>query len=380
MPRPRKLLPRYLRHTSGRARALWNDSTGPRIRLLPGAFNSTESLQAFARLQLEIATAPELPARTSAGPTLVEILLPYLRHAEPYYGPGSELKAIKSALKTARELYGREPIAEFGPKRLAAVREAFIRKGWARQYVNRQVGKIIRAVKWAVSEEVAPAAVYQALKTLAPLRRGHCEAPESAPRLPANPEHVAATHPFLPPHVRAIVELLRTTGMRPAEVCRMTLDQIERTTSPWIYCPDAHKKVHRGHHRTVAPGAVAQALLTTYLEGRTIGEAEALFSPRRQRLERMEKPGKKKSKTGRVLGERYSVHALGRAINVGAKKASVPPWSAYQLRHLKGAELRERFSLEHVRAALGHSHASMTAHYAKGADGILAAEVASAMG
>jgi hypothetical protein len=58
----------------------------------------------------------------------------------------------------------------------------------------------------------------------------------------------------------------------------------------------------------------------------------------------------------------------------------VPAWSPYRLRHLKGAELREQFSLEHVRATLGHSHASMSAHYAKGADAQLAAEVAAKVG
>ena len=246
MPRPRKLLPRYLKHPTGKARVLWNDSTGRRERMLPGLFNSPESLQAFARLQLELASAPERPIATAGGPKLVEILLPYLRHAEEYYGPGAELKAIKSALKAARELYGMEPVAEFGPKRLAAIRESFVRKGWARRYVNRQVGKIIRAVKWAVSEELAPATVYQALKTLAPLRRGHCDAPESAPRLPADPEHVAATIPFLSPHVRVIVNLLRSTGMRPAEVCRMTLAQIDRPGPLWIYRPDLHKNTHLG--------------------------------------------------------------------------------------------------------------------------------------
>ena len=104
MSRPRKLLPRYLKHISGRARVLWNDGTGRRVRLLPGLFNSPESLEAFARLQLELATAPESPLTTSAGPSVVEILLPYLRHAETYYGPCAGLQATKVAVKVVREL------------------------------------------------------------------------------------------------------------------------------------------------------------------------------------------------------------------------------------------------------------------------------------
>ena len=257
----------------------------------------------------------------------------------------------------------------------------------------RQVATVIRAVKWAVGEELAPPSVYQALKALAALRRGHCEAPEPEPRLPADPAHVAAALPFLPPHVRAIIELLRCTGMRPAEVCRMRLGEIDRTGDVWTYRPAKHKNEHRGKHRAVSLGKDAQAILNAHLEGRPVGDAEPLFSPRRQREDRFAairvkrktrvQPSQKdraKKKPKRTPGELFRSTSVGNAVAKACKKAGVPRWSPYQLRHLKGAELRERFSLEHVRAALGHSHASMTAHYAKGADGKLAAEVAAAVG
>ena len=393
MSRTRKLLPRYLSHPSGRGRAVWNDPTGRREKKLPGEFNSPESLQAFAKLQLELASSPEMPARTSNGPTVVEVCASYLRHATGYYGAGSELEAIKTALKIVRQNYGADAVADFGPKKLAAVREAFLQKGWSRPYVNKQVGKIVRAIRWAVGEELAPATVYQALKALAPLRRGHCEAPEPDPRAPADPKHVAAALPFLKPHVRTIVELLRCTGMRPAEVCRMTLDRIDRTGALWIYRPAQHKNEHRGHHRAVSLGMAAQAIIAGYLVGRTIGDAESLFSPRRQRDEKFAamragrrskvQPSQKCRKSVRPMripGERFTSNGIGKAVAKACEKAKVHGWTPYQLRHLKGAELRERFSLEHVRAALGHSHASMSAHYAKGADGKLAAEVAMATG
>ncbi len=393
MARPKKTAVRYLTHPCGRARALWNDATGPRVRMLPGLFNSPESLQAFAKLQLELASSPSMPTPSATGPTVVEVFAPYLRYAEGYYGPCTGLQHVKVAAKIVRELYGMEPVAEFGPKKLAAVREAFIRKGWSRPYVNSQVGRLIRAFKWAAAEELALASVYQALKTLSPLRRGHCSAPEPEARLPADPTHVAATIPFLPPHVRAIVALLRSTGMRPFEACWMTLDQIDRTGPLWIYRPTKHKNAHRGKVRTITLGAAAQAVITVFLAGRTIGEAEPIFSPRRQREERSAKMraerkskvqpsqvSRKKANGERLPGERFTTNGIGHAIVKSAKRAGVPTWSAYQLRHLKGGELRERFSLEHVRAALGHSHASMSAHYAKGADAKLAAEVAATTG
>lgn len=97
------------------------------------------------------------------------MLAPYLRHAAGYYGAKSgELSLIKTALKTVRELFGLTPVAEFGPKKLSAVREAFVQKGWSRGYVNRQIGSVTRAFKWAVAEELAPWTVYQAMKALSP--------------------------------------------------------------------------------------------------------------------------------------------------------------------------------------------------------------------
>lgn len=407
MARPRKVAARYLKHASGRARALWNDSTGRRVRLLPGPFNSPESLEAFGKLQLELASSPEMPAQGLEGPTVIEVLAAYRRHAEAYYGHGSELSMINDALKTVRQLYGTDPIANFGPRKLAAVRESFLRrtyealaedgskihKTWSRSYVNRQIGKIVSAFKWAAAEELIPVSLYHGLKTMAPLRRGHCEARESEPRQPANPAHVAAAIPFLRPHVRAIVELLRCTGMRPAEVCRMSLGEIDRTGDVWSYRPTRHKNAHRGQHRIVALGAAAQAIINAHLDGRALGDSDPLFSPRRQRDERSaELRAKRKSKVQpsqinrrvdkpkRPPGEWFTPMAVGHAVTSACEKAQVPRWTPYQLRHLKGAELRERFSLEHVRAALGHSHASMTAHYAKGADAKLAAEVAATAG
>ena len=112
MSRPRKVAARYLKHACGRARALWNDCSGSKVRMLPGPFNSPESLEAFARLQLEIATGEKRGGWAEGTPTLVEVVLPYIRFAEGYYGEGAELEAVKSALKIARELYGMNAVAE----------------------------------------------------------------------------------------------------------------------------------------------------------------------------------------------------------------------------------------------------------------------------
>lgn len=172
-----------------------------------------------------------------------------------------------------------------------------------------------------------------------------------------------------------------------------TLGQINRVGDIWVYTPLKHKTEHKGKGRTVLLGQTAQAVITAHLDGRALGPDEPLFSPRRQREERFARlratrkskvqpsqVSRKAAEPKRPPGEWFTPSAVCRAVATACRKAGVASWTPYQLRHLKGAELRERFSLEHVRAALGHSHAAMTAHYAKGADLKLAAEVASQAG
>jgi len=375
---------------------VWTDAAGNRReKVLPGAYDSPESREAFARLQLELAVSPAaaVPITLSAGPTVAEVLLAYLKYASGYYGETKELGSVKDALRGVRELYAAVPAADFGPRALAAVREGMVRKGWSRQYSNRQTGRVIRAFKWAAGEELIPITLHTALKALAPLRAGKSAAPESKARTPADPTAVDAITPHLPPHARALVLLIRLTGMRPSEACRMTLGQIDRTAAVWVYRLTKHKNEHRGKSRTVHLGAVARAVIETHLGGKELGPDDPLFSPRRQRDERYaglrakrvtkvqpSQMARKKKKPKKLPGEWFKPETVCHAVHKACKAAGVVRFSPYQLRHLRGAELREKFSLEHVRAALGHSHASMSAHYSSGADAVLAGEVARASG
>src|SRR5262249_52408045 len=128
---PRKPTPSYLLHRqSGRARAVWTDQTGTRQqKLLPGPFDSPESRTAFARLQLELETAPHLSPVTAqrAGMSVSEVLLAFMRWAATHYRnaagePTTEIGELKWSLRPVRELYGETLAAEFGPRALAAVR------------------------------------------------------------------------------------------------------------------------------------------------------------------------------------------------------------------------------------------------------------------
>ncbi|MBP3955606.1 hypothetical protein J8F10_09965 [Gemmata sp. G18] len=248
MARPRKLAPRYLKHSkSGKGRLIWTDAVGVRYeKLLPGPFGSPESLAAKASLELELATSPTGAPAAPDRITIAEVILAFHNFAVHHYldpegQPTKELLVIRYALRPLRELYGTSPATEFGPLKLKAVRQRMIDTKLSRALINRRVSVIKRLFKWAASEELIPASIFDGLRTVAGLERGRTAAREADPVEPIDDATVDATIPFLPHHVQVIIELMRCTGMRPSEVCKMTLNQIERTSEAWTYKPQRHK-------------------------------------------------------------------------------------------------------------------------------------------
>jgi hypothetical protein len=120
--------PSYLLHRqSGRA--------GARQQKLPGAYDSTESRTAFARLQLELEAAPHQQLASSSDVSVSEVLLAFIRYAEGHYRDGdgaatNEFDEYKAVSRYVRELNGEIPAAKFGPLALKAIRQKFIDAGW----------------------------------------------------------------------------------------------------------------------------------------------------------------------------------------------------------------------------------------------------------
>jgi hypothetical protein len=159
-----------------------------------GRYGSEESREKYRRLVagwLAAGAAFASPADASHGSapglTVNELILAYARFADAYYvkdgRPTVEPTDIRLALRVVHRLYGRTPVAYFGPLALKAVREEMIRAGTYRREINRRVGRVVRMFRWGVSEELFPPAVHEALRTFAGLREG----PASARPWPRRP-------------------------------------------------------------------------------------------------------------------------------------------------------------------------------------------------
>ena len=65
------------------------------------------------------------------------------------------------------------------------------------------------------------------------------------------------------------------------------------------------------------------------------------------------------------VGTKYTKDSYNRAIRRACEKAGVKVWSANQLRHSAGTEVRNKYGLEHAQRVLGHANAKTTEIYAE---------------
>lgn len=268
--------------------------------------------------------------------------------------------------------------------------------------------------------------MYEGLRSVAGLERGRSAAREAEPVGPVDDATVDATLPFLSAHVRALIGLMRHTGMRPAEACRLTLAQLDRGGAVWVYAPARHKTAHRGKARSIPLGPHARAALEAFLTGRPIGADEPVFSPRLSRDERFaamraarrtkvqpSQTNRKKTDPRRRSAEWYTPEAVAHAVAAACDKAFPPPlplgkrdgessarwrarltgeqweqlgawrrehrWHPYQLRHAFATRVRRQFGLEAARVLLGHSRVDVTQVNAE-RDDALGATVAAQIG
>ncbi len=126
---------------------------------------------------------------------------------------------MREALRHLRPTFSSMLVSDFGPLSLKSVREQMIAADLSRGVINSRINRIKRVFKWAVSEQLVPSHVYEALRTVSGLRFGRCTARETKPVRPVDNTAVDAVLPFVSPTIAAMISIQRLTGMRPAKSC-----------------------------------------------------------------------------------------------------------------------------------------------------------------
>jgi site-specific recombinase XerC len=390
-------VPAYRLHKpSGQARVII-----ARRHIYLGPYGSAESREKYARIIAETAVNVEKPDISAAlyqpeSLSVNEVILAYWRFAEGYHvlggEPTKEMDCIREALVPLREHYGLSSARSFGPKSLKALQQHMISRGLCRTLINQRIGRIKRVFKWAVSEELVPAAVFHGLQAVAGLRFGHTEARETEPVKPVPDEHVDAVLPFVTPHVAAMIQLQRLTGTRPCEVVIARPCDIDMSGDVWVYEPEDHKNRWRGSRRLIPIGPKAQAILQPFLDR---DPNTYIFSPKESDAWRREnrpvyyqakrktpiypselrarerlKQERRNQTPKRPKRDRYDTASYRRAITYGLTKArksgvEVNHWHPNQLRHTRATEIRKSDGIEAAQVVLGHARADVTQVYAE---------------
>ena len=408
--KPRKV-PSLRRHKTGQAVVTLPLPGGKRRDVYLGKFGTAKSVAEYNRIVAELsagASVPEVTGTPVSAITVNEMLVRYMVHADDHYRDADrertgEYDNVRLAARALKELYGHTLAKEFGPRSLKAIQQHLVGGNLARTEINRRVRRIRRIFKWAESEELIPASVHQALTTVSPLAWGRSKARETEPVQPVPESVVLATLPYVSRFIGGMIRLQLVTGMRPGEVIRMRLCDIDATGEVWIYRPKKHKTRHRGKERVVAIGKRGQEVIKEFASGDV---SAYLFSPAKAREERYAamrakrrtkvQPSqvyRRKELPKRTPGARYTPESYAQAVAKGIKRANkkraadttaattepLAHWHPNQLRHTFGTAVRRQFGVEGAQVTLGHSKADVTQVYAE-RDLSLAEKIASAIG
>ena len=239
-----------------------------------GKYNSAASRAEYNRLIAEW-TANGGTLSANADFTVAELLAAFLKHAKGYHRK-KEQEKISLAMRPLRVLYGKTPVAQFGPLSLKAVRQLMIDADLARTTINSRINRLRHIFKWGVENQLVASGVLHGLQAVAGLRYGRTKALETEPVKPVSDVFVDAVLPYVSQPVAAMIQLQRITGMRSGEVCTMRTCDINMTGSVWVYSPREHKTSCRQQDRRIYLGPRAQAILRPYLRA----DLQAfLFSP-----------------------------------------------------------------------------------------------------
>ncbi len=308
-----------------------------------------------------------------------ELCAAWAEHCHEYYrrADGSETSAVTNCIigvRMFRDLYGGMSVAELTHADMLRLRDALVRSGISRGTVNRRLWVTRHMLDWALDEALIPAQVKAELTQVKNLKRGRSAARETAPVRPVGDEAIRQAIAHMVPNTADMVRVHRWTGMRPCELCAMRWADIDESMTPWVYrVPDvANKNAWRGEvgqPRVVCIGPKARAVLERHRGAEyPFSPAQAMAEHMRERREARvtprygaesretrEKGSRSAPHVPRVLGVRWCTTAYTRTIRAACERAGIDVWSANQVRHTFGTEVRRRFGLEAARAVLGHT-------------------------
>lgn len=264
MPRQKSAQPAYQFHVSGHARVTL---CGKDFYL--GDHRSPESYSRYYSLLADYnANGRQLPQQTQqlaeVATRVRDITADFRARVLPQYEhDNGQHNRFSNLCDLIDDRHGDESPDDFGPRKLAALRDQFVANGVYRKYANIETRMVIRIIKHGVSRELIKPERIAALEALEALEPG--QAREGKPRTGVALIDIEKTLTKLPEVLQAMVKVQLATAMRPSELFRMTPAMIDCSGADWFYRPDLHKNAHRGKLKAVPLLDDTKALPVPYL-------------------------------------------------------------------------------------------------------------------
>jgi len=357
-------------------------SNGQKIQL--GKWGSAEAEKAYRQfVQVWVSNPTTAVIKPGERVFLDQLCLAFLQarsHNQNDHGN------YRTAVEVLLSVYSGTPVELFDFSALEVVRNQFLQRGYSRTHINKLTSLVRSIFYWGVPRKLVPTSVGESIRYLKPLYEGQTPAPEQPPRQDVSDRIVELTLPHLLPTVAAMVLVQRAACMRPSEVCRMRVGEIDRSGEVWKYTPRKHKNSWRGHSKTVRLGEFEQTILAPYLEGKQ--PDDPVFSPKTAMQEKAIRDAtKRKTKVQpsqvkrkeqaaknpkRKVKDFYTTASYGKSVTKAIERANkrlpddakIPHWTVYQLRHAAISEIVKRTgSVDIARAVAGQKSITVTLGY-----------------
>jgi len=331
------------------------------------------------------------PPDAGTGDMLVaKLAVEFLKYHTPRLNK-TDVQHFHTAIAFLVEMFGSLSVNEISPKKIRTVRDQMIQSGrFCRRTINVNVAKLVRIFVWGCEEEWVTSSVAGALKMIKNLPQGEPDTFDHPEREDVPDEVIRRTLAGCRPTLAAMIQVQYLLGLRPSELCRMTVGSIKQTKDSelWYYDLEHHKTRKYIGKKVIPLGKPVQKLLEPFLSGKVAGQA--VFSPRQAIREhnerrregnqtpmtpaREERDRQRAEKPTDRIGEFYDRDSYRRAVEYAIKQVNkglqrgekpIPMWTPYRLRNSAATTIELNNGLDAAQAQLGHKSADMTRRYSK---------------
>ena len=314
---------------------------------------------------------------------------------------------VDHVLKHVGEIYW----SEFGTAAYKRLQKGLVVEGRTRKRINKICGEVRAWMKWCYHEELISRKLHQDFLEIGPVRKekrgskkkyGVRVVEAAKIRAVLWPE-VVPILPYLSPVVAAMVTVQYWGGMRPGEVCKITLGELDMTDDEcWFYEPFENKMdrfiddddEQSEYDLFKGFGKTAQDALRPFVD-LCKDPSDYVFRPihamqwrgylrektclkenrKTPQFPSEVKQREKRKRERRLAWEKnvnpcYETRSYGSCVAAAFRKAkregeTFKSWSPGQLRHGIATQLRAEGRLQDATALLGHKSISMTTNYAE---------------